>query len=422
MLDLKIIMNNLQVVKQKIQTRGNDAKIIEEIAVLGAKRSKIMTKIQEKRAKRNFYSSQIGINKKNEQKTTELMAEVNAVNDEIDRMKNEELQINDIIINKMSLIPNLPNDNVPIGKNEDNNVVIAEYANLGNGKINVKKSHDQIAIDLKMVDFTRSVKMSGTRFWSYTGLGAKLLRALIAFMIDEHLNRGYQEISPPLIVKAFASFGVGQLPKFQNDLFKIADEDSYLISTGEVPLTNFYRDEIVNLSAPIKMTAYTPCFRQEAGSGGKDTKGLIRGHQFHKVELVQLVNHQQAQAAFAQTVSDAENILQKLKLPYRKLQLCTGDLGFAASETIDLEVWIPSQKCYREISSISIFNEFQSRRLKIRYKDEKNQSNYAITINGSGLALDRTIAAILENYQNEDNSITVPEVLRPYLNNLQHIK
>lgn len=421
MLNLKQIVNETKVVKQKLSMRNFDLKLIDEIIDLATKRSHLMTQVQTLEAKRNNLSTSIGRLKTSGVDTESLMKDVIEVKNAIAQIKGEEIAINNTIEEKLAYIPNLPSDNTPPGQNEDDNKVIAEHANLGQGKISHQNSHDEIAVRLNIVDFTRSVKMSGTRFWSYIGLGAKLVRALINFMIDEHIKRGYQEINPPLIVNAPASFGVGQLPKFQDDLFKIANNDAYLISTGEVPLTNFYAQEIITLLGPIKLTAYTPCFRQEAGSGGKDTKGLIRGHQFHKVELVKFVNHHDSKHEFKSTIEDAKNILQKLELPFQELQLCSGDLGFSAQETVDLEVWFPSQNRYREVSSISFFGEFQARRLKIRYRDENNKMHYAMTINGSGLAIDRTIAAILENYQNKDGSVSIPKVLLPYFDNIKVI-
>ncbi len=421
MLNLKLIIKYPQLVKQKLMTRNFDLKLIDEIIDLSSKRSLIMTKLQSLEAKRNVLSSTIGQKKNQGKDTSILLTQVIQVKEKIDSIKDQEVAVNKMIDQKLSYIPNLPSDNTPIGQNENDNKVLAQYDNLGRGIVTQVIAHEQIALQLQLVDFERSVKMSGTRFWSYTGIGAKLVRALINFMIDEHNKRGYKEINPPLIVNAHASFGVGQLPKFKDDLFKIDSRESYLISTGEVPLTNFYANEIINLLGPIKLTAYTPCFRQEAGSGGKDTKGLIRGHQFHKVELFKLVNHEHSEQEFHSTIEDAKNILQKLELPFRELQLCSGDLGFSAQETIDLEVWMPSQKCYREISSISFFGEFQTRRLMIRYKDKDNKNQYANTINGSGLAIDRTIAAILENYQNADGSISVPKSLIPYMDNLEII-
>ena len=276
-----------------------------------------------------------------------------------------------------------------------------------------------LVLKKNILDFQRAVKISGSRFVFFKNEGALLVRALESFMLDVHCKNGYTEIIPPLIVSSKAMIGAGQFPKFKDDVYKIESEDSYLISTAEIPLTNYYYNEIIDLSLPIKFVSYTPCFRSEAGASGKDTKGLIRSHQFNKVELVKFTNKQDGFLEFEKTIQDAESILIKLEIPYRKILLCSGDTGFSSSITYDLELWIPSEQKYREVSSISYINDFQARRAKIRYKDEKGKNVFAHTINGSGLAIDRVVAAILEIYQNDNNTITVPKELVSYMRGMK---
>lgn len=419
MLNLKLIVNETQKVKDKLITRGFKTDLIDEIVALAHKRSKTIKALQTAETNRNILTVTIGEHKRQKKAVASLLKKVNTLKSKIEQNKLELKTIEQELDLKTMMIPNLPYDQVPEGQGEADNQVINQYPKLGRGLVSNVLSHEQIGVKLKLIDFERAVKLSGSRFWAYTGLGAKLVRALTSFMLDEHAKRGYLEITPPLIVNAHASFGAGQLPKFADDLFKIENRAAYLISTAEVPLTSFYGNETLSLLGPIKLMAFTPCFRQEAGSGGRDTKGLIRGHQFYKVELFKITNQNDALQEYQQTIVDAKNILEKLALPFREVQLCTGDLGFAASQTIDLEVWMPSQNCYREISSISIFDQFQARRANIKYKDQLGKNHFAVTINGSGLAIDRTIAAILENYQNVDGSVTIPDVLRPYFNNLK---
>lgn len=416
MLDLKILINNFEEYKNKLESRGFDISKLEEIKKMSLERSSVMTELQSLEAKRNELSKSIGQAKAKGEDVKPILEEVSNIKKEIENIKGKESSINEEVKNLLLSIPNIPNDETPVGASEDENIEISEHSNLGRGKIKNVKAHYDIATELDIVDFERAVKLSGTRFWAYKGAGAKLVRALESFMLDEHESRGYVEIVPPVLVKSSTMQGTGQLPKFADDLFKVEGEDKWLIPTAEVPLTNFYAGEIVDLSKPIALTAYTPCFRAEAGSGGKDMKGLIRAHQFNKVELVKLVSNEDLKKEFNKTLEDAKHILEALELPYRELRLCTGDIGFSAEETIDLEVWIPSENKYREISSVSSFGNFQGRRASIRYKDVNGKTQIANTINGSALAIDRAIAAILENYQNEDGTITIPKVLVKYMN------
>ena len=415
MLELKSIINNKEKVIQKLKTRNFDVSKIEKIFILSQKRSKLMTNLQNLKSQKNLISKNIGLKKQKKQFIENDLNKIKKIEKEIEKIGDEEKDVN-VKIEKMLLyIPNLPSDNTPVGNDENDNVVIKEYDSLGKGKITNVIPHYEIGQKLDIVDFKRSVKLSGSRYWSYKALGAKLVRALQNFMLDKHIKNGYIEWLVPLIVKYDMLKGTGQLPKFEEDLFKLQNSQSYLIPTAEVPLTNLFNNEIIDLSSPVAYTAFTPCFRSEAGSGGKDTKGLIRAHQFYKVELVKFTSKEDYQKEFIKTINDAKQVLLDLELPFQEIILCTGDLGFAAEETIDLEIWIPSEKRYREVSSISGFSTFQGKRASIRYKDKNNQTQVSYTINGSGLAIDRVIAAILENYQNKDGSITIPEKLVSYM-------
>ncbi len=415
MLDLREILKDPKYFKDKLSSRGFDVSIIKEIIDLGKERSIKMSQLETLQAKRNKLSKSIGEVKRNGGDETKIMNEVSQVKAEIERVESKEKEVNEKVNELILGIPNLPADVTPIGKNEDDNVLIKEYSNLGRGKVNAQKSHSDLIEELDIVDVERAVKISGTRFVAYKGAGAKLLRALKDFMLDRHINNGYIEFVPPVLVSTKTMTGTGQLPKFAEDLFKIEGIDKWLIPTAEVPLTNLYANEIIDLSKPISITAYTQCFRSEAGSGGKDSRGLIRTHQFNKVELVKFVKPEESWSEFEKLQEDAEGILKALELPYQTLSLCSGDIGFSATRTIDLEVWMPSENKYREISSVSHFGDFQARRAMIRYKDDNGKTKFANTLNGSGIAIDRCIAAIIENYQNSDGSITIPNALIPYM-------
>ncbi|ACF07571.1 seryl-tRNA synthetase [Metamycoplasma arthritidis] len=422
MLDLKFILNNKNEVIKKLSTRNYDLANITKINNLGEMRSKLIFELEKLQAKRNKLSDEIGIKKRNNENCDSLIEEVNAIKAQIEKVDHEAddiiSQVNDIL----TKIPNLPYDDVPVGSDELDNKVIKEHASLGRGLVKGVEAHYDIATKLDIIDFTRAVKLAQTRFVLYKNAGAKLIRALANFMLDTHINNGYKEIMPAHLVNSKMLFGTGQLPKFKDDLFRVSDSDLWLIPTAEVPLTNYHYDEILNLNEPIKYVAYTKCFRSEAGSGGRDTRGIIRQHEFHKVELVKIVRQEDAMGEWEKMVNDAKNILTLLELPYREILLCTGDMGFSSAKTIDLEIWIPSEQRYRETSSISICKDFQARRAKIRYKDADGKTKYAFTMNGSGVAIDRVMAAILENYQNSDGTITVPKVLVPYMNGITKIE
>lgn len=415
MLDLKEIVNNSNSIKEKLTSRGFDISVIDDILNLSKERTQVMTEMQNLEADRNKLSKEIGIAKSQGKDASEIMQKVSNIKEQIDLIKEKETNVNSKIRDILLYVPNTPLDEVPLGKDDNDNKIINEFSNLGRGKVTNVVPHYDIATKLDIVDFERAVKLSGSRFWAYKGDGSRLVRSLENFMLDTHVSNGYVEWRPPIIVKSNILEGTGQLPKFHEDLFKIENKDMYLIPTAEVPITNLHNDEILDLSSPISYTAFTPCFRAEAGSGGKDMRGLIRAHQFNKVELVKFVSQEDSELEFQKTLKDAKNILEKLELPYREIMLCTGDLGFSSQKTIDLEVWIPSESRYRETSSVSLFGDYQGRRASIRYKNSDGKNVSAYTINGSGVAIDRVIASILEVYQNDDGTITVPKALVKYM-------
>ena len=422
MLDLKYILNNKNYIIKKLSTRNYDISNIEKIVKLIEKRNQLIFKLEKLLAKKNELSQEIGIQKRNKKNPEKLINEVNLLKEEIDKI---ELKADKSInkVNELVLqIPNIPYDDVPIGHSDLDNVVIKEHATLGRGLVKNVEPHYDIATKLDIIDFSRAVKLAQTRFVLYKKEGAALIRALENFMLDTHIKNGYEEIMPPHIVNSKMLYGTGQLPKFKEDLFKLEGNDLWLIPTAEVPVTNYHYDEILDLSKPKKYVAYTKCFRSEAGSGGRDTRGIIRQHEFHKVELVKVVKQEDGMTEWEKMVNDAKNILELLEIPYREVMLSTGDIGFSSAKTIDLELWIPSEEKYRETSSISICNDFQARRAKIRYRNNEGKTTYAFTMNGSGLAIDRVMAAILENYQNSDGSISIPKVLIPYMNGLEKIE
>ena len=360
-------------------------------------------------------------------KDKSLFEKSKSISIEIDEITKKHIIIKKKLYDCLSIIPNLPMEDVPIGKNENDNVEISKNVEIPN--FNFKpKSHYELGENLKMLDFDLAAKTSGSRFVFVNGVLAQLERAISNFMLDTHTNiNGYKEISPPLIVSDDTMYGTGQLPKFENDQFEIKfDAGSgrkFLIPTAEVILTNIVKDKIVNLKElPLRFVASTPCFRKEAGSYGKDTKGMIRQHQFYKVELVSIVEIDQCESELERMTDCATMILDKLNLPYRKIVLCTGDMGFSAEKTYDIEVWLPSENKYREISSCSSCGSFQARRMRSRYKNNNNETTFVGTLNGSGLAVGRTLIAILENYQNSDGSVNIPDVLKPYMNNLDKIQ
>ena len=416
MIDLKLLENDFENIKQKLITKKVDEALLEEVKELFEAQRPLKKEIEDLQAKRNSLSKEIGLHMRNKEidKANEIKKEVENIKNEMAILEEKLNKINETLLNKALTIPNIPDSDVPVGNDEEDNVEIKRILDIP--KFNfTPKPHDELGVNLDWLDFERGVKLAKSRFTVFKKDAARLERALINYMLDFNRSRGFEEVYVPFMVNRESMTATGQLPKFEEDLFKIEDEDLFLIPTAEVPLTNLFRDEIIkDLETPIKMTAYTPCFRKEAGSYGRDTKGIIRQHQFDKVELVSITKPEDSDKVFEEMVSCASNLLTSLNLPHRLVTLCTGDLGFSAAKTIDLEVWIPSQNKYREISSVSNVRDFQARRAKIRYKDGK-KNKLVHTLNGSSLAVGRTLVAIMENFQKEDGSIEIPEVLHKYL-------
>ncbi|WP_322959923.1 serine--tRNA ligase [Mycoplasmopsis felis] len=422
MLDIKYILNNENEVKEKLRNRGFNINIYNEFVELAKKRGQMMFNAQNKKAELTQLSKSFQTYKNDLQKINEIKEQIKIIKEQEASLNKEADLLNQKINEILISIPNLPLNEIPVGENENENQVIFEKPNLGRGLVSNVLPHYEIAQKLDIIDFDRATKLSGSRYIIYKKQGSKLVRALINFMLDLHISKGYTEFHTPVIVKDNILFGTGQLPKFKEDLYKINDSNEYLIPTAEVTLTNYHNNEIVDLNLPFKATSYTECFRSEAGSSGKDTKGILRQHQFKKIELVKITNKEDSIKEYELMVKDAQDVLEKLEIPYRSLLLCTGDMGFSAQKTIDLELWLPSEQRYREVSSISYVGDFQARRAMIRYRNNEGKTEYAYTMNGSGLAVDRVIAAILEIYQNQDGSISIPKVLIPYMNGVKEIK
>lgn len=422
MLDIKMIRQNVAMVKEKLATRNVDEAKINEFVALDEKRRAELVKVEELKKLRNDVSGEIAQLKRNKENADDKIAQMKKVGEEIKALDEQIAKIDEELTAIATTLPNLPHESTPIGKDEDDNVEVRRHGSVREFDFE-PKPHWEIAENLGILDFERGAKVSGSRFVFYKGLGARLERAIYNFMLDEHGKEGYTEVIPPYIVNSHSMFGTGQFPKFKEDVFQLANTDLTLIPTAEVPLTNYYNGEFLEeADLPVYFTALSPSFRSEAGSAGRDTRGLIRLHQFNKVEMVKLTKPEESYNELEKMTQNAENILQKLNLPYRVVALSTGDMGFSAAKTYDLEVWIPAQDTYREISSCSNCEDFQARRAMIRYRDENGKVQYVHTLNGSGLAVGRTVAAILENYQNEDGSVTIPEVLVPYMGGVTVIK
>lgn len=417
MLDIKYVRANFEEVKEKLAHRGEDLKDFSMFEELDQKRRELISTVEVLKSKRNEVSGQIAALKRDKQDADHLIKEMREVGDRVKEMDDELREVEAKLETLMLSIPNIPHESVPVGETEDDNILHRTWGETTSFSFE-PKPHWDVADHLGILDFERAGKVTGSRFVFYRGLGARLERALISFMLDLHIDEhGYTEVLPPYIVNRDSMMGTGQLPKFEEDAFKIAGEDYFLIPTAEVPVTNMHRDEILSVDQlPIKYAAYSSCFRSEAGSAGRDTRGLIRQHQFNKVELVKFVKPEDSYDELEKLTGHAEKVLQLLGLPYRVLRMCTADLGFTAAKKYDIEVWIPSQETYREISSCSNFEAFQARRAGIRFRREaKGKPEHVHTLNGSGLAIGRTVAAILENYQQEDGTVVIPEVLRPYM-------
>ena len=423
MLDAKMIRANHEKVEQAMRNR-NMPGALDNFLRLDEERRKLLTQVEAEKSYRNKASQEVGELKKKGQNADELMEKVREVSQVIkdldDKIKLVEADLDKILLN----IPNIPHGTVPVGKDESSNIEMRRWGEPRKFDFEAQ-AHWDIGPGLDVLDFERAAKLSGARFTVYKGMGARLERAVINFFLDTHtMQHGYREIFPPFMVNAECMLGTGQLPKFAEDMFKIEGRDMYLVPTAEVPLTNLYREEIIDgRELPIYVTAYTACFRAEAGSHGRDTRGIIRQHQFNKVELVKLVSAESSYDELEKLTADAEKVLQLLELPYRVVLLSTGDMGFSSAKTYDLEVWMPSYNEYKEISSCSNCEDFQARRANIRYRPaDGGKVKLAHTLNGSGVAVGRTVAAIMENYQQEDGSVVVPKVLRPYMGGLEIIK
>ncbi|NLT48252.1 MAG: serine--tRNA ligase [Clostridiales bacterium] len=417
MLDIKKIREDFEEVKQKVESRGQGDFGIARVIELDTRRRELLADVEAKKSRQNADSKEIPKLKKEGKDVTALLAEMKALSEEIKQMDAQvgliEEELQDALLN----IPNTPNENVPVGVSDEDNVEVRRWGEPKSVDFE-QKAHWDVGGDLDILDFERATKIAGTRFTVYKGLGARLERSVMNFMLDLHTGEhGFTEILPPFMVNRDAMTGTGQLPKFEEDMFHVPAKDFFLIPTAEVPVTNLLMNEILDGDKlPIYYTAYTPCFRKEAGSAGRDTRGLIRQHQFNKVELVKFCKPEDSYKELESLTAAAEEVLKRLEIPYRVVRLCTGDLGFSSAMTYDIEVWMPSYGRYVEISSCSNFESYQARRANIRFRREAgSKTEFVHTLNGSGLAVGRTTAAILENYQQADGSVIVPEALRPYM-------
>lgn len=415
MIDLKLLQKDFQSVSDKLMRKGVSLELLDTLKRKNEELKSAKAAYETLQAAQNAMSKEFGVYKKEGKDVSELKEKVDAnkikITEalEVQRAKLEELEA------LAMSIPNIPDDDVPNGKDDSENVEIRRVLTPRTFDFRAKE-HWELAEQNGWIDFERGVKLATSRFSVSFGMGAKLERALINFMLNFNSKRGFEEVSVPALVNRAALEGTGQLPKFEDDLYKVQDQELFLIPTAEVPVTNLYQDEILpSEKLPLKMTAYTSCFRKEAGAAGRDTRGMIRQHQFHKVELVSITKPEESDKVFEEMVQTASDLLSSLELPHRLMTLCSGDLGFGAAKTVDLEVWLPGQNCYREISSVSNTREFQARRAKIRFKDG-DKNSFVHTLNGSSLAVGRTLVAIMENFQNEDGSITIPKALEPYIN------
>ena len=418
MLDMKYIRENMDEAERRLRTRGGES-FLGGLQELDERRRALLKEAEALKALRNSVSDEIGRTKDKSQVQDKIL-EMREVSQKIKSLDEDLNQVDDQLHSFLLTVPNIPHPSTPVGTSENDNVLVRSWGDPKKLPFEAQ-AHWDIGENLGILDFERGAKITGARFTLYRGAGARMERALINLMLDLHTDaHGYLEVLPPFMVNRDSMQGTGQLPKFEEDLFKLVDPDFFLIPTAEVPVTNIHRGEILKKSdLPISYCAYTPCFRREAGSYGKDTRGLIRQHQFNKVELVKFVHPSESDAGLETLTGHAEKILQLLELPYRVMALCSGDIGFSAAKTYDIEVWLPGQSCYREISSCSNFGDFQARRASIRFReDEKGKPEFVHTLNGSGLAVGRTVVAILENYQQEDGSVLVPAVLRPYMGGL----
>lgn len=423
MIDIKLLRDKFDATAEKYASRGVAKDELEKLIDLDGQRREVISQTETLKAERNAVSDEIGLLRRNKENADDKIARMKEVGDEILVLDKKLAKLDEQVTYIMDRLPNLPHDSVPVGADEDDNVEVRRWSQAPEFDFE-PKAHYEIGEELGILDFERGAKVSGARFLYYRGLGARLERAVYNFMLDQHQEEGYEEIIPPYLVNDKAMYGTGQFPKFTEDVFSTMNEDRHLtlIPTAEVPLTNYFANEIIpGEDLPIYFTAMSPSFRSEAGSAGRDTRGLIRLHQFQKVEMVKFARPEDSYDELEKMVNNAENILQKLNLPYRVMTLSTGDMGFSAAKTYDLEVWVPAQETYREISSCSNTEAFQARRALIRFRNANGKPEYVHTLNGSGLAVGRTVTAILENYQNADGSVTIPEALVPYMGGITEI-
>ena len=423
MLDIKLLRSDLEGVKKALAGRSGSYNL-DEFTALDVKRRELLQEVESLKNKQNIVSKQVPAMKKEGKDVTAIFAEMKELSDEIKNFDSEVKEIDEKLETILMTLPNLPNSKVPVGTSDADNAEMRRWGEIPRFDFEVK-AHWDIGEGLDILDFEKAGKVTGSRFVFYKGLGARLERALMNFMLDMHVDQhGYTEIFPPFMVNRKSMTGTGQLPKFEEDAFKIQGTDYFLVPTAEVPVTNMYREQILAASElTIKHCAYTACFRAEAGSAGRDTRGIIRQHQFNKVELVKFAKPEESYDELEKLTNDAEDVLKTLGLPYRAVRLCTGDLGFSSAMTYDLEVWMPSYDRYVEISSCSNFEDFQARRANIKFKNDiKDKAQFIHTLNGSGVALGRTTAAILENYQQADGSVIIPEALRPYMGGIAKIE
>ncbi|WP_278926159.1 serine--tRNA ligase [Staphylococcus auricularis] len=417
MLDIKLFRTETDRVKEKVEKRGMDSSVVDEVLKLDEQRRDLIKQTEEMKSDRNRVSDEIAEKKRNKEDADDVIKEMRELGDKIKDTDNSLKEVENELKDKLSRIPNLIHDDVPEGESDEENVELKRWGEPRQFDFEAKPHWDLVE-ELEMANFERAAKVSGARFVFLTNEGAQLERALMNYMLTKHTTQhGYKEMMVPQLVNSASMYGTGQLPKFEEDLFKVEKEGLYTIPTAEVPLTNYYRDEVIEPGVlPAKFTAQSACFRSEAGSAGRDTRGLIRLHQFDKVEMVRIEKPEDSWDALEEMTQHAESILEELGLPYRRVILCTGDIGFGSSKTYDLEVWLPSYDDYKEISSCSNITDFQARRSNMRFKRDKNSKPELVhTLNGSGLAVGRTFAAIVENYQNEDGSVTIPEALVPFM-------
>ncbi|HLN61918.1 MAG TPA: serine--tRNA ligase [Symbiobacteriaceae bacterium] len=413
MLDLKFVRSNPDIVRQALINKGVEVDL-DRILALDVERRQILNEVEQLKAKRNDVSKQVGVLKKQGQDASAIIAEMGNIGDRIKELDERSRVVEEDLQNLMYTLPNVPSPEAPVGRDDSDNVEVLRWGAPRQFGFPVK-AHWDLGTGLDGLDFERAGKVTGARFTFIKGGIARLSRALVTFFINHHLDNGYREVLPPVIINTASYYGSGQFPKFKEDVFSLEGTEYHLASTAEVPLINMHRDEIIDAKAmPIKYVGYSGCFRSEAGAAGRDTRGLIRQHYFEKVEMIQFTRPEESAQALEDITGSAEAILKKLGLPYRKLLMCTGDMGFGQYKKFDLEVWMPSYERFVEISSCSNMSDFQARRANIRYRTESGKPEFVHTLNGSGLAVGRTLAAVMENYQNEDGTITVPEVLRPY--------